>query len=520
MEKKLFVGLIGGMLFLTGILSLFHLGNPTKLNGSYTEFEEPDFQMSEWMAGDYQKDMENYSSSNYAGHNFNVRLYNQFRYSAFHMSDSVVVGRNGELFEEPYITEALGLQDQAGMSDEEIQTIAMKIYNIQEESLRQGKAFIFVFTPGKADFVPENIPLSYREADSYYGEDERNYRRLMQAFDELGVVYIDSTEILQESELEVPVFYKTGTHWTRAAALYVMTEITAKLDSDYGIKLKNIQVSEYEAAPITSAEQDQDLYQLLNVFWGETDETYYFPVESTIKGDGYEMPNIFIQGGSFTNILSEIARDNWIFSECKREFYAISLFDYNRKIRYSTEDLNCDELNTAINQADIILLESNVENVYNLMPEMYDAIYGHLLEGMREDALILPVSFGIYSEENDGASFHWAEPEVLYELKPEENWEEIVIQLELPIDTLHSVYGDALTEKLEIYINDRFIGDFDYSQSVLDIHLNRQELGLSGEEEGFMLEIKAPYFFQPSTVPGEGDTRMLAYKIRYIGGGK
>lgn len=518
MEKKLFVGIIGVMLLVAGILSLFHVGNPTKLSGSYTVYEEPNFQISEWMVGNYQRDMENFISSNYAGHNFNVRLYNQFRYSVFGMSDSIVVGRNGYLYEEPYIIEALGTDEQYRLSDEEIQNIAMQIYNIQSETLRQNKAFLFVFTPSKADFVPENIPTNYYEAYSYYEEDERNYHRLIQAFDELGVIYIDGAEILQESELEVPIFYKTGTHWTRAAALYLMNEIVAELDSEYGIKLKTIHVSEYEESPITSADQDQDLYRLLNVFWAETDETYYFPVESTKKGEVYEMPNIFIQGGSFTNALSDVARDNWIFSECKREFYAISLFDYNRNVRVSTEDLNCNELNTAINQADIILLECNVENVRDLMPEIYDAIYGHLLEGMREDAVVLPIIFGVYGEENDGQIFHWAEPEILYEVKMEENWEEIIIQLELPIDTLHSLYGDDLTEKLEIYVNDRFVDAFDYSQPVLDVHLNLEELELLDKKDSIVLEIKAPYSFQPSRDFESDDTRVLAYKIRYIGG--
>ncbi|MDE7366145.1 MAG: hypothetical protein K2N24_02190, partial [Lachnospiraceae bacterium] len=166
MEKKLFVGIIGFILFLTGILSLFHLGNPTKLNGSYTEYEEPDFQMAEWMAGNYQRDMENFISSNYAGHNFNVRLYNQFQYSVFGMSDSVVVGQNGYLYESPYIIEALGTEEQYRLSDEEIQNIAVKIYNIQSEALRQNKAFIFVFTPSKADFASDNIPVCYYEAYS------------------------------------------------------------------------------------------------------------------------------------------------------------------------------------------------------------------------------------------------------------------------------------------------------------------------------------------------------------------
>lgn len=517
MEKKIFVGTILGMLLVIGILSVFHKGNSIKLNGSYIVYEEPDFQVSEWLAGNYQKDMDNFVSNNYAGHNFNVRLYNQFRYSLFGMSDSVVVGRNGYLYEKPYIEEALGIEESMKVSDEEIQDIAIKIYHIQEEALHQNKAFIFVFTPSKADFERENIPDRYFMHEVCCGENERNYQRLKQAFDELGVIYIDGTELLKEDRMNVPVFYKTGTHWSRSAALCVMDEIAETLDSEYGIRLKNIQISGFEELSDSTDEQDQDLYRLLNVFWAEQDEAYYQPVESVDRNGIYEMPDIFIQGGSFTNKLAEISRDNRLFSECKREFYAVSLNDYNRGTSITTEELNCDELNIAINQADIILLESNVENIHGLNPEMYDVIYGHLTEGMRDAYVELPVSFGIYGEESDGQSFNWAQPDILYGIRPEADWKELCIQLELPTDILHSIYGDDLTGTIEIYINDRFMKAFDYSQPNPELHLNLEELDLR-EGERIMIEIKAPYSFQPSRDLASEDTRILAYKIRYIGG--
>lgn len=69
---------------------------------------------------------------------------------------------------------------------------------IQTEAIRQGKAFVFVITPSKADFEREYIPARYFEMETYYEEEERNYHRLVEAFDELGVFYVDSNIVLIE----------------------------------------------------------------------------------------------------------------------------------------------------------------------------------------------------------------------------------------------------------------------------------------------------------------------------------
>lgn len=512
MEKKIFVGLAAFGLLALMITTFFHLGNQRELSGSWVEYEKPELSMEAWLDGSYQTNLEKYVSANYSMHNFNIRIYNQVRYSAFHTANAAVIGKEGYIYESAYLVEALRTKKACILSDERIKSLAEKIYKIQEEAIKQEKAFVFVFTPSKADFESEYIPDTWLAKTAYCDEDERNYIRLKAEFDRLGVCYVDSCEILEQSD-EYPVFYKSGIHWNRISAIQVVNAVSDVLEENYNISIKRLECSNVEISSTTNDLQDQDMYELLNVFWTPQDEVYYTVNEQPIYSENHDLPKLFIQGGSFTNKILEISSDNYLFAEVQGEFYAQSLQDYNRKTGVNTDDLNCDELNHAINYADVILLESNVENVHDLMPNMYEQILLHLQEGDR-NIIKQPISLGIYGDEEDTAGFNWAATNVLYEVEIPDNGASLQVRLELPIEQLKEKYG-TLDETIKLYANGRLVGEIDYSQAVCQISVDKEQLGLEEGEESIVLEIVSPYFFCPAD-SGSTDTRELAYKIRRI----
>lgn len=512
MEKKIFVGLTAlGLLFVM-VTSMLRLGNQKELNGSVAVYEKPQLSADTWLAGSYQSGLEQDTKNQYSFHNFNIRVYNQIRYSAFRTSNSVVIGKNNCYFENSYIEEALGTNPDIRLSDEEIEAIAEQIYEIQQEAIHQGKAFIYVITPSKADYCREAIPASYLAKDSYYGQEERNYIRLMQAFDRLGVCYLDSNEILQNTDL--PVFYNSGIHWNRVSAVLTMNEIINQIKEQYGIAIKPLEMENIYEKADTTDEQDQDMAEMLNTFWAETDSKYYEANEQAVYELGCSTPKLFAQGGSFTNKLMEISRDNYLFSELHRMFYGVSMQDYNRGTGADTENLlDSDDLRYAIQDADIILLETNVENVSNLQPELYAKIYEHLC-AKQEPHEIQTIALGMYGEENDGNTFCWAGSHILYEAEAPKDGASLQVQLELPIEQLKEKYG-TLDETIKLYANGKLVREADYGQAVCQISVDREQLGLEEGEESVVLEIVAPYFFCPAD-SGSTDTRELAYKIRRI----
>lgn len=515
MEKKIFVGLTALGLLALMVTSLLHLGNREPLNGSWTEYEKPEFCAEAWMDGSYQTDLENYTAANYSMHNFNTRIYNQIRYSAFHTANSVIIGKEGYIYERAYIVESLGTESHIILSDEEIAELAEKIYEIQKEAVRQGKAFIFIITPSKSDFESEYIPDTWLAQTSYYdSKNDRNYIRLKEKFNELGVLYVDANDILAQSDI-YPVFYKSGIHWNRISAISVVNTISDVLEKEYDISVKRLECPNVEVSLTTNDPQDQDMYKLLNVFWTPNDEVYYMANEQSTYQVDYDLPNLFIQGGSFTNKILDISRDNRLFAEVQGEFYAKSLQDYNRTIGTITENLDCDELNHAINNADVIMLETNVENVMDLMPDMYDQILAHLKEGDR-GIIEQPISVGIYGDEEDTSKFNWAANDVLYEIKFNADQNRYIMDIEIPKTELEQKYG-TLDKKIKVYANGKIVSSVSYDQSECQISLDRDQLGLQNEQDDIIIEIVAPYFFCPAD-SGSADNRNLAYKIRRIGG--
>ncbi len=516
MEKKIFVGLTALGLLALMVTSLFHLGNREPLNGSWTEYEKPELCAEAWMDGSYQTDLENYTAANYSMHNFNTRIYNQIRYSAFRTSNSVVIGKENCYFEASYLKEALGTDADILLTDQEIEALAQQICDIQKAARAQGKGFIYVITPSKADYRREDIPQSYLAKTTYYAPEERNYIRLMEAFDRLGVCYLDSNEVLQNTER--PVFYNSGTHWNRMSAVLVMNEILARLQQEYGIRVKPLEMPDIGVKDDSDDDQDQDLAEMLNTFWAATDSQYYEANEQAVFDSGYDTPRMFVQGGSFTNKLMEISRDNCLFSELHRMFYGISMQDYNRGGGADTKDLlNSDAFRYAVQDADIIMLETNVENVSNLQPEIYERIYENLCSEKTEHEESFAYA-GVYGEENDGSSFRWASPHMLYEVKLPEKSETLQIQLELPIAQLKEANGDQLDQTMQIYANGNLIAEADYTEDVINLQIPVSQIETSGSGDiDIMLEIVTPYSFCPAD-SGSTDTRKLAYKIRRIGG--
>lgn len=334
----------------------------------------------------------------------------------------------------------------------------------------------------------------------------------MQAFDRLGVCYLDSNEILQNTDL--PVFYNSGIHWNRVSAVLTMNEIINQIKEQYGIAIKPLEMENIYEKADTTDEQDQDMAEMLNTFWAETDSKYYEANEQAVYELGCSTPKLFAQGGSFTNKLMEISRDNYLFSELHRMFYGVSMQDYNRGTGADTENLlDSDDLRYAIQDADIILLETNVENVSNLQPELYAKIYEHLC-AKQEPHEIQTIALGMYGEENDGNTFCWAGSHILYEAEAPKDGASLQVQLELPIEQLKEKYG-TLDETIKLYANGKLVREADYGQAVCQISVDREQLGLEEGEESVVLEIVAPYFFCPAD-SGSTDTRELAYKIRRI----
>ena len=127
------------------------------------------------------------------------------------------------------------------MLDEEyLDSYANLVKKVQNYVKERGSYFLYVLNPSKKAVQKDFLPKGYK-----YNEMIVNY--LEKRFDELGINYINNTELLIEKAKENPTFnkqYDAG-HWNDYGAFYGIQNIFNKLNNDNVFK-DNISIDEYE----------------------------------------------------------------------------------------------------------------------------------------------------------------------------------------------------------------------------------------------------------------------------------
>lgn len=109
-KKYLFICLILGC-FVPAIQKQHPFINSKGLSGWFPSMEIPSFSWEKWFTGNFQWDFDKSFELNIGLHSSFVRLNNQINYSLFNFATAknVLVGKDGYLFEAPYINEYMGV---------------------------------------------------------------------------------------------------------------------------------------------------------------------------------------------------------------------------------------------------------------------------------------------------------------------------------------------------------------------------------------------------------------------------
>jgi len=273
----------------------------------------------------------------------------------------VVVGMNGYMYENGYINEFLGFSKKYFIDDMFLKTKAGELKSIQERLAERGVAFLVLITPSKASSLPQFIPPWYTarfEPDPGY---IRPYDMFLTLLDEYKINFIDSKTLFASLGL-TNTFPKTGTHWTKFAALEAAAAAISAYGNQTGRKTRNL-----TAAGVFSGKEppgfgtsETDIFGVAyagkrgELEYAVTDELYYWPDVQTVDADAGAIGHIFIQGGSFTDDLA------YYYTT-----YGISKNITN--IRYNIGgDPEFADWDLEINKTDFCILEVNEQFVYNM----------------------------------------------------------------------------------------------------------------------------------------------------------
>lgn len=358
MYKKILCTLAVLLMGLPLVGTLLGADIPARTLEGVAEEERPALSLSTLWDGSFQKQFDAWYAAEFAGHDFLVRLYNQLRLAVFgQSSESVQVGGDGQLYEAPYLEEALGTTVEWQMTDAEVAALAEGLAQLAELCRSRGKAFAVVLSPSKVSFTKQDVPWAWQHAVHYYTEEQRPYYRVRQALADAGVPFVDGRALL-EGGRDYPVFPQTGIHWTHAAAVEVVQNLCAVLEAQ-GVTLPVPRAENITLSDTMFNLTDVDLSLLQNNFQ-QLERGWYVHYTLTKEETAETVqPNILLQGDSFTNTLYEVmCAAN--MGEVSLMFYQNRLWDGGESQPISTANLDDAEMiRTLITECDVLILQSN-----------------------------------------------------------------------------------------------------------------------------------------------------------------
>ena len=262
--------------------------------------------------GSFQTDFDAYFRSHFPLQNYFLKLRNQIQWSIFDKSPNthVVKGKDNNLFESLYIEELLKYDSFYTYNDEYLANydqywdqVAQDLAYIQGKLAEKGKVMYVFLTPSKAHFMPEAVPDSYVMNRPNRDEVPYAFDVLVEKLDKYGVHYYNSVEYFENTKLDVPLFQKSGIHYTWAAGAIAFRNAVEGINTltpDHQIKPYTISFRESDK-PVFP---DDDLYNLLGLMSGTFekeygDQIYYEPVYTETDTSGAAGPKVYLQGGSF-----------------------------------------------------------------------------------------------------------------------------------------------------------------------------------------------------------------------------
>lgn len=502
-QQIVFVVLIFAFVLLPVLNSFLLKKDAAPLMGVDNEYTLPAFSARSFLSGDYQAQFEDSFSHGFSGYSLSMRTLNELRYQMFDQAGDKVVCKDGSVIFESYLQEYLGLSPVYNCSDEYLDNLAAQLTKINALAKANGKLLSVVVTPNKADFVTDQIPDRYLAMERLYEEQDRGIYRLLDRLADTDISVVNSADILRARDWPFDLFPQTGIHWTREAGLQAFDALLDTWEDAGDWNLKRIAVSdrEYETTPRrTSLNNDDDLWLLMNVF-SKLDTRYSYPVEEELIPEKYDLPAVFVQGGSYSYTLCELLADHDIAKDVNFLFYAQSLYDYEENMT-PVQSFYDEAIAQKVRESDIILLEVNEQAVNNMGAGFYPVLQELLAQNPSAaengDFQVQFRGFAPWETAND-VSWRWAYGNnamlVFENTQPDD-------ALEVNFWVPYSYYTNdngPLTEPitLEVYLNSSRIQELTCNgDEIFTVRIPAEKL-IHGQDN--IVEIRCPYTFKAMT---------------------
>lgn len=478
--------------------------------------------------GSFQRYFETKWDAGFGLHGAVIKAYNQLRYSLFH-EGTRIVGKDGSIFEPLYIYTQMGYPAEYSCNSQEnrdqVEAYVERLNAVAEMLEQNGKHFMVYMTPNKADFdfpaIPDKYLAGYEEGEILTSI---SFFRELQSRGKFRFFYLDSAERIREQDPDWPVFYKTGIHWSRPAEQYISQLMIESMGEQLEEKTALLHLGALREST-TPYWRDADLYDLLNIWWGQRDKIYYEYEVSSVHQDTVH-PDVLLIGGSFAMGLERDLAEQHISETVK-----YINFDYGAGYSYVRENFDNGRLTelksmetldfqALLDSSDIVILELN--EAVLLQKSAEDVFLEHLEAFLRHYAPQIPAVDRLeqFNSEtwNTAAckGFYWPEGDHVWgsqitsiQLKNEQIKDRgLEIKLNLPAELADS------KKQISISVNGKRVWQSplsEYGDRLIQIPASE----IYAEDNCYLVEIETGDSFNPKQV--NGDDRDLSYCLFYIG---
>jgi hypothetical protein len=365
------------MLNVPWLSDVIGLKEPHPLHGESTKLDMPELSVKSFWTGDLQQGVDEYFRTNFLLRGMAIRTRNQLDYTLFGQTHarSVLVGKEGYLFEENYINAALGLDD---VSEHKV---SERIVDLESFADSLDIPIFIVLAPGKASYYMQFIPDVYFSSDSIIPNNSYNlWSKHIKNSKSLNLIDLHSHFNYKED-----VFPKNGIHWCEWAQIEAFNVINDSLASHLPEDIKPAMFvidSTYRSSTMEGT--DEDIERGLNLWQNIEDiETTYYKT-SWEERDNLSKPRVLIVGDSYAwgvvnrGILrhSYTEGEFWYYNQVVHGPKYLGTEDFGGKPLEVHDVHNNSELITALNEFDAIILLSTDANLerfpFNFPPNHFN----------------------------------------------------------------------------------------------------------------------------------------------------
>lgn len=480
-----------------GIGSLAGKRIELSMGGVEEQNEMPKISWQSICNGTYQNQYSNYLDQNNFARDILIRNYDSILHIFHASNNNITYGKNGYLYETGYIASYMNCDSQSDYTD-----YAYKLSLINYALSLNGKEFVYIISPSKAEIYDEYLPPSI--AFNEYTERRTDYYLLKSALEEFHVPYVDASSIMEEMKAEnLPPFYKQGIHWSELAAIRTLNEALED-EIEYTYSISN-----------NPANADKDLYDLANIWQKPLSDTFYRV--QVIGSDKTADQKLLLIGTSFCgqwmNMLHSSAPVFHNVTHYRYLNFQEKLENGNYTISPLNEKINENHIKETIDDSDIIVFETNASCTFDSHRAIVDYLYQiyvqnsnldiaeTLLDFTSEKSSSSIISEGLYAQESEGL---WTSEEFCLTFA----WDN-----DTDINIVIDGYIFQPNYKIHVFLNGKDYGYLDVTRNnIISTSFNKEDVRNGQNHLKFSIENSV----SPSEITDSDDSRKLGIFLKHL----